>query len=59
MRRAWRKVGLTNPLHVVRDGREAMDYLSGTARYADRAAHPMPNLMLLDLRLPPPVTSKR
>lgn len=52
MRRAWRKVGLRNPLHVVMDGYEAQSYLSGTAYYANRAVHPMPSLVLLDLKLP-------
>jgi CheY-like chemotaxis protein len=38
-----------NPLHVVRDGVEAMEFLRRTGRYADA---PRPDLILLDLRLP-------
>jgi len=52
MRRAWQRTGMANPLHVVVDGREAQAYLSGAAPYADRAVHPMPGLVLLDLKLP-------
>ncbi len=52
LQRAWQQAGLPNPLHVVKDGQEAMDYLSGTGDYADRAAHPFPALVLLDLNLP-------
>lgn len=52
MQRACRKVELPNPLVVVGDGDEAVDYLSGAGRYADRAAHPLPVLVLLDLKLP-------
>ena len=52
LRRAWQQAGLPNALHVVKDGQEAMDYLSGHAQYADRAAHPLPRLVLLDLNLP-------
>jgi CheY-like chemotaxis protein len=52
LRRAWQQAGLLNPLHVVSDGQEAQDYLSGEARYANRAAHPMPSLVLLDVKLP-------
>lgn len=52
MQRAFRKVELPNPLHVVGDGDEAVDYLGGTGRYADRSAHPLPALVLLDLKLP-------
>ncbi len=36
----------------VRDGEEAVNYLSGQGRYADRAQHPLPDLMLLDVRMP-------
>ena len=52
MDRAWRGVRLVNPLHVVHDGQEAMDYLSGEGRFADRGVHPIPGLVLLDLKLP-------
>lgn len=34
------------------DGEEAIAWLSGQARFADRAAYPMPHLVLLDLKLP-------
>jgi CheY-like chemotaxis protein len=36
----------------VRDGEEAIDYLMGRSRYSDRQAHPFPNMMLLDLKMP-------
>ena len=52
MRRAWQKVGFPNPLHVVRDGQEATEYLLGAGKFADRASYPFPTLMLLDLKLP-------
>jgi CheY-like chemotaxis protein len=37
---------------VVRDGEEALAYLSGEGAYADRQAHPVPDLVLLDVRMP-------
>jgi CheY-like chemotaxis protein len=37
---------------VVGDGQEAMDYLAGTGKYADRIRYPFPCLVLLDLKLP-------
>jgi CheY-like chemotaxis protein len=52
MRRAWQKAGVPNPLHVVSDGEEARAYLSGAGHYANRLAHPMPSLLLVDLKLP-------
>jgi len=51
-RRAFAKAGLLNPLHVVSDGQEAIDYLSGVGKYSDRAEYPLPVLLLLDLKMP-------
>ena len=38
--------------HIVRDGEQAAAYLKGEGQFADRKAHPFPNLVLLDLSLP-------
>jgi two-component system response regulator len=43
---------LTNRIHVVRDGVEALDFLFSTGQYADRAAERNPRVVLLDLKLP-------
>lgn len=50
--RAVEKAGVENPLQVVRDGREAVNYLSGKDGYSDRTLHPLPGLIILDLNLP-------
>jgi CheY-like chemotaxis protein len=52
IRRAFAKAKLANPLHVVDDGDKAVAYLAGEGPYADRAAHPLPTIILLDLKLP-------
>jgi CheY-like chemotaxis protein len=49
---AFREVRLVNPVHVAPNGREALDYLFGRGKYADREAYPLPRLILLDLKLP-------
>ncbi|HUS35662.1 MAG TPA: response regulator [Verrucomicrobiae bacterium] len=54
MQRAWKTVGVENPLHVAEDGNKAIEYLSGAGKFADRVAHPLPCVMLLDLKLPGP-----
>ena len=46
------KAGIHNPVHTVKDGKAAMDYLAGNPPFEDRQAHPLPRLMLLDLNLP-------
>lgn len=52
MKRALKAAGIINPLHVVEDGQEAVDYLSGKGIYADRLSHPLPAVVFLDLKLP-------
>ena len=52
MKIAMERSGIQVPLQVARDGKQAMDYLQATGEFADREAHPLPCLVLLDLRLP-------
>ena len=49
---AFEKARLVNPLQVVRDGEEAIAYLKGTGKFADRNRFPLPILVLLDLKMP-------
>lgn len=49
---AFEKAGVANPLLAVADGDAAVDYIGGTGAYADRTRHPLPALILLDLKLP-------
>jgi CheY-like chemotaxis protein len=51
-RRAFEKARITNPLHVVRDGVEALDFLFATGSHQDRAHASLPDIILLDLNLP-------
>ena len=50
--RAFRKSRIANPITVVRDGEEALEYLFCTGRYAGRNPRDMPSVTLLDLKLP-------
>ena len=50
--RAFRRAGIPVTLHFVRDGQEVIDYLQGTGPFGDRTAYPLPQLLLLDLRMP-------
>jgi CheY-like chemotaxis protein len=52
MERAWNKAQFLSVLHVVRDGQQAVDYISGKGQFADRNQHPLPCLILLDIKLP-------
>ena len=50
--RALKKNNIGNKVFVVRDGAEALDFLFCTGVYADRDPHDMPQVILLDLKLP-------
>jgi two-component system response regulator len=50
--RALRKNNIVNEVLVARDGVEALDYLFGTGAYAGRDIERMPQVVLLDLKLP-------
>jgi len=52
IQRAFAKAYLVNPLKIVRDGDQAVNYLSGIGEFADRGKYPLPSLILLDLKLP-------
>ena len=50
--RALRRNNILNQVDVVRDGAEALDYLFGAGAHAGRDLGVMPELVLLDLKLP-------
>jgi len=52
LQRAFQQAKVENPLHVVRDGQEAIDYLSGDGKFSDRNLYPLPQLFILDLKMP-------
>jgi CheY-like chemotaxis protein len=51
-RRALAKADSKLSFHLVTDGELALQYLNGQGSYADRAAHPLPDIVFLDLKLP-------
>lgn len=51
-KRAFRDFGIGSVVQVVDDGEQAIDYLKGQGKYANRAEYPLPTLFLLDLKMP-------
>jgi CheY-like chemotaxis protein len=49
LQRAFKQAKVENPLNVVRDGQEAIEYLSGEGKFSDRNLYP---LFILDLKMP-------
>lgn len=52
VQRLLTRSGLKHDLRILQTGREAIDYLSGRGRYADRRSFPNPCLIILDLSIP-------
>jgi CheY-like chemotaxis protein len=52
IKRAFTKARILNPLHAVTSGEEAIAYLCGEGKYSNRAEYPLPELILLDLKMP-------
>ena len=51
-KRAWRKYNIANPLYIVRDGEECLDYLYRRDKYSAPGTAPWPGILLLDIRMP-------
>ncbi|GAB4327926.1 MAG: response regulator [Bacteroidales bacterium] len=49
---AFREARLENKIQVVYDGEEALNYLFGKGKYSDRETYPLPDIVLLDLKMP-------
>lgn len=49
---ALKKNNIGNKIFIARDGAEALDFLFCQNQYADRGPHDMPQLILLDIKLP-------
>lgn len=49
---AFREARLANRIEVAHTGERALDYVRGKGEYADRQIYPLPDIVLLDLKLP-------
>jgi len=52
IRSAFKKNSFKDPIYVVSNGEEVLQYLKGEAPYSDRKRYPIPHLLLLDLNMP-------
>src|SRR6185369_4996456 len=52
MCRALKEEGITVPIHICKDGNEGIAYLDGKGEFADRARHPYPSMIIMDLKMP-------
>jgi len=52
IRKSLVRAGVHYPVHAVNDGEQAIAYLHGDGVYSNREEYPLPDLFLLDLKLP-------
>jgi len=51
-KRAWKEDNISNPLHIVKDGEECLDYLYQLEKYSEPGSAPKPGILLLDIKMP-------
>ena len=49
---AFKEARLGNKVQVAGNGKEALDFLFGNGKYSDRNQYPLPDIILLDLKMP-------
>ena len=52
MQRALQDAALQNPLHIVTNGEDAINYMAGNEGFGDRQKFPLPDMIFLDLKMP-------
>jgi len=52
IKQVFQKAHIPNPIHVVWNGEEAILYLKGEGKYSNRDEYPLPDIFLLDLKMP-------
>ena len=52
IKQVFAKAHIPNPIHVVWNGEEAIAYLKGEGKYSNRDEYPLPDIFLLDLKMP-------
>jgi CheY-like chemotaxis protein len=50
--RGFRAIGVKDPIHTVTGAGEAIAYMTGEGRFADRAAYAYPTFITIDLKMP-------
>ena len=52
LERAFRKIGMKNPVQILTDGAEVLDYLNAKGKYENRTKYPFPSVMFIDIKMP-------
>ena len=52
LKSALKRENINNPIQVVHDGQEGIDYLQGEGKFHDRDKYPFPSVIFTDLKMP-------
>jgi CheY-like chemotaxis protein len=52
IKHTFKKIGVTDPIHLLNDGAEAIAYMMGEGKYADRKKYAYPTFIITDLKMP-------
>jgi CheY-like chemotaxis protein len=52
LKRGFKKIGVTTPVHFANDGLEAIAYMMGEGRFANRSEFAYPTFVMTDLKMP-------
>jgi CheY-like chemotaxis protein len=50
--RAFREIGVKDTIHLLNDGEEAIAYMMGKGKFADRSVYTYPTFIITDLKMP-------
>ncbi len=51
-KRAWKENNISNPLYIVNNGEECLDYFYQRGKYSELGSAPRPGILLLDIKMP-------
>ena len=51
-KRAWKKHHIANPLYIVNDGEECLDFLHRRGKYSEPGTASRPGIVMLDIKMP-------
>jgi len=51
-KRAWKSHHIANPLYIVNNGEECLDFLYRRGKYSEPGSAPKPGIVLLDIKMP-------
>ena len=50
--KAFREIGVKDPIHTIKNGREAIAYMQGQGKFFDRSVYAYPTFITTDLKMP-------